>query len=108
MLTDAEPSVPVAPVGLLWTTPEADLWVANRNGEYAGMVEFVEGHFIARDSTGHFLGTEVSVAGAKLLVRSEADADTGLLGAMQNTLQRVTESLSVPFAKPHPHYHRSA
>lgn len=106
-MAEAAPNARVAPTALLWTTPEASLWVANRAGEYAGMVEFADGHFIARDSTGHILGTEVSVAAAKLLVRSHVDADTGLLGAMQNTIQRVTDSLSASIAKPNPHYHRS-
>lgn len=106
-MTEAGAGVPTGTFGLLWTTPDADLWVANRDGEYAGLVEFTDGHFIARDSTGHILGTEVSVAAAKLLVRSQADAGTGFLGAVQQTLQRATESLSGSLSKPNPHYHRS-
>ena len=107
VLANANPGVPVAPSRLLWTTPEANLWVANRYGEYAGMVEFADGHFIARDNTGHILGTEVSVAAAKLLVRNNSDSDAGILGTVQTTIQRVAETLTAPLTKPNPHYHRS-
>ncbi|MCS5713444.1 hypothetical protein NVV95_02625 [Herbiconiux sp. CPCC 205716] len=44
----------VAP--LSWATPESKLWIASRSGEYAGMIEYTEGHFLATGSTGFDLG----------------------------------------------------
>lgn len=45
------PSVPLS-----WATPEPKLWIASRKGEYAGMIEYTEGHFMATGSTGYDLG----------------------------------------------------
>jgi hypothetical protein len=92
---------------ILWTSPEENLWVANHNGEYAGMVEFVDGHFVSRDNTGHLLGTEVSVRAAKLLVQNHREAKTGLIDAVQNTLHRVGGTLAATMPKRTPHYSRS-
>lgn len=50
---------------ILWASPETDLWVASRSGEYAGMVEFRDGHFVARDSTGGSLGEFSSIPAAR-------------------------------------------
>lgn len=107
MVADEKAVVPATPSGLMWSSPEANLWVANRDGEYAGMVEFADGHFVARDSTGHILGTEVTVVTAKLLVRDNIGADASILGAVHTTIQRVADSLSASLTKPNPHYHRS-
>ncbi|MCS5733683.1 hypothetical protein [Herbiconiux daphne] len=46
---------PVAPA-VTWASPEAKLWVASRAGEYAGMVEYSAGHFLATNATGEPLG----------------------------------------------------
>lgn len=39
-----------------WTSPARDLWVATRLGEYAGVVERIEGEYFARDGRGSLLG----------------------------------------------------
>jgi len=59
-----------APVS--WTAPETDLWVASRSGEYAGMVEFHDGHFVARDSTGNEIGFFSSIPAAQAAVDAAA------------------------------------
>ena len=101
-----KPSVSIVPPAVGWSSPEADLWVANRDGEYAGMVEAVSGTFVARDSRGRNLGNEASLVAAKLLVRSHLDADAGVVGTMQARLQRATDALTA-LTKPDPHYFRS-
>ncbi|WP_440710591.1 hypothetical protein [Herbiconiux sp. YIM B11900] len=42
---------------LTWSNPESQLWIAYREGEYAGMVEYGDGHFLASGSRGEDLGT---------------------------------------------------
>jgi hypothetical protein len=91
---------------VLWSSPEENLWVANRNGEYAGMVEFVDGHFLSRDNTNALLGIEVSLRDAKAAVRTQREPGAGLFDVMQLTLHRVGHSLSVTLPKRSPHYSR--
>ncbi|WP_291056933.1 hypothetical protein [Herbiconiux sp.] len=50
--TDRVTSVPLS-----WTNPESQLWIANRQGEYAGMVEYADGHFLASGSRGEDFGS---------------------------------------------------
>ncbi|MET0989119.1 MAG: hypothetical protein ABWY54_00580 [Glaciihabitans sp.] len=102
-----KPRVSIVPPTVGWSSPETNLWVANRDGEYAGMVELVDELFLARDSTGHVLGTENSLVAAKLLVRSNLEADTGVVGAVQAQLQRASDAVTATLAKPDPHYSRS-
>ncbi|MET0954390.1 MAG: hypothetical protein ABWY68_00475 [Cryobacterium sp.] len=48
-----------------WTSPATNLWVATENGEYAGMVEFVTGHFTVRSSTGSPVAECTSIPAAQ-------------------------------------------
>jgi hypothetical protein len=91
---------------LSWTSPEDSLWVANVSGEYAGMVEFADGHFLVRDSTGHELGSHSNLRDAKALVADRAQAPT-LMSAVQDTIQQITGSIVSTLPKATPHYHRS-
>lgn len=50
-------SVAPTAVALTWSNPESQLWIANRDGEYAGMVEYADGHFLASGSRGEDLGS---------------------------------------------------
>ena len=61
-----EESAPVASVAvpLTWSTPESKLWIAARQGEYAGMIEYTEGHFMATGATGFDLGAFSDLAQA--------------------------------------------
>ncbi|MDO9398829.1 MAG: hypothetical protein Q7T71_19970 [Herbiconiux sp.] len=52
-------------VSLVWATPEPKLWVATELGEYAGMVEFADGHFTGYDRTGRSLGSHSSLPEAQ-------------------------------------------
>jgi len=48
-----------------WTSPATNLWVATENGDYAGMVEFVAGHFSVRSSTGTAIAECTSIPAAQ-------------------------------------------
>jgi hypothetical protein len=37
---------------LTWLSPEAKLWVASRDGDFAGFVEFTDGHYDVTDARG--------------------------------------------------------
>lgn len=47
----------VTSLDLSWSNPESQLWIANRQGEYAGMVEYADGHFLASGSRGEDFGS---------------------------------------------------
>ena len=59
-LTAAVPTVDVT-----WASPDNGLWVATINGDYAGMVEFADGHFVVSDHTGTVLTTTSSIPDAQ-------------------------------------------
>ncbi|AXH36862.1 hypothetical protein DVJ78_16895 [Humibacter sp. BT305] len=48
-----------------WLSPEPKLWVGSRGGEFAGMVEFSNGHFLATDRVGASLGAHPTLDVAK-------------------------------------------
>jgi hypothetical protein len=48
-----------------WSSPDENLWVASNLGEFAGMVEFRDGHFVAGDRTGNTLGNFSSIPAAR-------------------------------------------
>jgi len=53
------------PVDVVWSTPDINLWVATVEGEYAGMVEFADGHFVVTDHTGSIVTSESSIPAAQ-------------------------------------------
>jgi hypothetical protein len=92
---------------LLWASPEDNLWVASQNGEYAGMVEFTDGHFMVSDPTGHQLGSHSNLREAKAAITDRLQVHT-LLGTVQGTLHQIGQSISASLPKPAPQYHRTA
>ena len=46
---------------LSWSSPDTNLWVANRDGDYAGMVEFIDGHFAVQNAHGEHIATCSSI-----------------------------------------------
>jgi hypothetical protein len=92
---------------LFWASPEDSLWVASLNGEYAGMVEFIDGHFVVLDPTGQQLGSYSNLREAKEAVADRAKTP-GLIGAMQETLHHIGQALTASLPKAAPQYHRSA
>ena len=53
------------PVDVAWSSPDLDLWVATIDGDFAGMVEFTDGHFVVSDHTGTVLTTTSSIPDAQ-------------------------------------------
>lgn len=58
------------PVDVSWATPAIGLWVATINGDYAGMVEFTDGHFVVTDHTGTVVTTTSSIPDAQAALSS--------------------------------------
>jgi hypothetical protein len=51
-----------------WSMPETKFWVAERGGEFAGFVEFRDGHYEATDARGARLDSRGTLAQAKALI----------------------------------------
>ena len=54
-----------APAAILWSSPDINLWVATIAGEYAGMIEFSQGHFVVSDATGSLIATTTNIPAAQ-------------------------------------------
>ncbi len=63
--TSSTPGESAGAAPLQWTSPEAKLWVATRAGEFAGFVEFGEGHYRVTDGLGAAIGTAATLLDAK-------------------------------------------
>jgi hypothetical protein len=70
------PDITPAALRLLWTTPAPALWVALRGGEFAGMVESRDAHFVASGSTGQVVGVFAGLPEAKRAVSAGARRPT--------------------------------
>jgi hypothetical protein len=53
-----------------WRNPQAALWVSSSNGEYRGMIEHVNGQYIAANQRGAAVGEFSSLAQAQRAVDS--------------------------------------
>ena len=80
-MTLQQDDVHIVDAPISWTSPETDLWVASRSGEYAGMIEFRDGHFIALDSMGTELGMFSSIPTARSAVEVGGTASPGVARA---------------------------
>lgn len=49
-----------------WKSPASGLWVASDSGTYLGMVERIEGRYVASDSTGRDVGSFLELADAQI------------------------------------------
>jgi len=64
-LLSTRPGTGAHPIDIAWYNPESNLWVAAANGEHAGMIEFVDGHFSVRNSTGEVVAEAISIPDAQ-------------------------------------------
>jgi hypothetical protein len=62
---DTRAATKVSPAEILWTTPDANLWVATVDSDYAGMIEFDDGHFVVRGMTNNTVATCATIPAAK-------------------------------------------
>jgi hypothetical protein len=51
-----------------WSSPEAKLWVASRDGDFAGVIEFTDNHYDATDARGGRLASSATLRQAQDLV----------------------------------------
>ena len=61
-----------ASADVVWSAPDTDLWVATVNGEYAGMIEFTDGHFVVRDHAAAIVATCASIPAAQEALATHA------------------------------------
>jgi len=54
-----------APPTIVWSSPDINLWVATAAGEFAGMIEFSQGHFVVSDATGSLVTTSTNIPAAQ-------------------------------------------
>ena len=81
----------VTPVPATWTSPESDLWIASSAGEFAGMVEFREGHFVAGDRTGNELGNFSSIPAAREAVNTSISTAAAPVSTLASRLSRPSD-----------------
>ncbi len=72
---------------ILWMTPAAGLWVATKRGEHAGMVERIEGRYVATNGRGRTLGEFDDLATAREAVDGVGDATPA------QQVQRLTRTM---------------
>jgi hypothetical protein len=48
-----------------WRSPHQELWVSSMNGEYRGMIEYIDGRYVAANHRGATVGEFSSLAQAK-------------------------------------------
>ena len=57
-----------------WTRPTDELWIASVDGEFAGMIEFADGHFVTTDRTGGLLDNFSGILQAMQAVATQRSA----------------------------------
>jgi hypothetical protein len=62
-------------VGATWKSPASGLWVATEAGTYLGLVERIDGRYIASDATGRELGSFEELAQAQMALDGFADTE---------------------------------
>ena len=75
-LFDIRADKDAASATISWTKPDTNLWVATVDGEYAGMVDFVAGHFEVSDHQGGIIGVHTSIPEAQAALAAHANAQT--------------------------------
>lgn len=63
-------------VGATWKSPASGLWVATEAGSYLGLVERIEGRYVASDATGRELGSFDELSEAQMALDGFADTDS--------------------------------
>jgi hypothetical protein len=69
---------------IVWSSPEGNLWVASANGDYAGLVEFIDGHFSVRGSTGSVIAECSSIPAAQAALARHIESPPSIAAAVLN------------------------
>jgi len=64
-LLSNRPGTDARTTDIAWYLPENNLWVAAANGEHAGLVEFIDGHFVVRNSAGEAIAEAATIPHAQ-------------------------------------------
>lgn len=88
MTTAFAPLVPAAsgPARTVWTSVAEGLWAGNRDGEFLGTVEFVDGGFETADHRGARIGRSHSLAAAERLIDEPSTPENVLVWRDERTL----------------------
>ena len=79
-------------VGATWKSPASGLWVATEAGSYLGLVERIEGRYIASDATGRELGIFDELADAQLAL--DGFTDTSVTTARDVLLMKAIVAMT--------------
>jgi len=99
--TRSEPVEATAEV--VWSAPDTNLWVATINGDYAGMIEFTDGHFVVRDHAASVIATCSSIPAAQNALASHApSAQAKAHEALSHAIAALAPSATRPlFGRTH-------
>lgn len=59
---------------VMWASPSAGLWVASKRGEHAGMVERIDGRYVATNGRGRTVGDFDDLSSAREAIDGVGDA----------------------------------
>ena len=85
-LFDGRSSQEISITTLDWSNPDTNLWVAAAHGDYAGMVEFVDGRFSVRNSTGEMVAVCTSIPEAQAALARHRDSPASITAATTSLL----------------------
>jgi len=95
-ILDTRPHDTAVVAELSWSSPDTDLWVASRSGDYAGMVEFRDGHFVVQNHLGETVATCSSIPTAQAALA--ATAETASAPVVTRLLSTLASSTPRPLA----------
>ena len=93
-ILDTRPNDSAVVAELSWSSPDTDLWVASRSGDYAGMVEFRDGHFVVQNHLGETIATCSSIPSAQAALEAAA------VGAAAPVVARLLSTLVTSAPRP--------
>jgi hypothetical protein len=64
-----------ANVSVEWSSPHSNVWIGRRGDDDAGVVEFVDGHFVVNDANGCAVKSFASLLAAKQSVEGDEEIE---------------------------------
>ena len=104
---DSRPTRTVVPAQITWAAPDTNLWVATLDGNYAGMIEFDNGHFVVRNLVNTAVATTATIPSAQRAFSAYVDAQSKS-PAVRFFRSLTTPTSHTPFLdrRPRPDYAR--
>ncbi|PPF80324.1 hypothetical protein C5B96_11055 [Subtercola sp. Z020] len=101
-IADISSSADIFELDVLWISPDANLWVAQGSGEFIGMVEFTDGHFVSTDRAGSVIDSYSDLPAARSAVVNHAT----MLESFANSGRRMRNHSAIPSRAPAAFYRR--